>query len=126
MANMQGLNYYTKEEVEEKFTAITTPFTITHSSVNLANIACEKIGKVATLTFDIGFTANMATNTFTDIGTVNDDIKPAIDLYFSGRQPWSGVICDFRIKTTGEFEVVAHGNTNNEGFHGSVSWVTAS
>lgn len=100
----------------------TSPLTSTTSTlVPQSDTYAVRIGNVVIMHVDI--MCNGTGYSFTNNGTVDPDLVPSYNVYAMLREPWQQWILDFRILSTGQWQVYSHNNVTSKGFHGTLCYV---
>lgn len=98
-----------------------TPLTATTTTiVPSEDTYAVKIGNVVILV--INLTCNGTGYSFTDDGTIHEDLVPKTNVYTVLREPWQQWFVDFRVMQNGKWQLYSHNNVANKGFHGVICY----
>lgn len=100
----------------------TSPLTSTTSTLApQSDTYAVRIGNVVIMHVDMF--CNGTGYSFNDNGTVDPDLVPSYNVYAALREPWQQWFLDFRILSTGKWQVYSHNNVTSKGFHGTLCYV---
>ena len=100
----------------------TSPLTSTTSTLApQSDTYAVRIGNVVIMHVDI--MCNGTGYAFTNNGTIHADLIPKYNVYAALREPWQQWFLDFRILSTGYWQVFSHNNVTSKGFHGTLCYV---
>lgn len=99
-----------------------TPLTATTTNIVPGDDTyAVKIGNVVIMV--INLTCNGTGYSFTDNGTIHEDLVPKTNVYTVLREPWQQWFIDFRVMPNGKWQLYSHNNVTGKGFHGVLCYV---
>lgn len=98
-----------------------TPLTATTTTIVPGDDTyAVKIGNVVIMV--INLTCNGTGYSFTDNGTIHEDLVPKTNVYTVIREPWQQWFIDFRVMPNGKWQLYSHNNVTSKGFHGVICY----